>query len=232
MTTPNDLLFGSGAKSCSFGKPGDQPGAMHSGVILSVGTVQRTNFQTKQPEFWDDGRPKMQIALRIQTAERDPADLKDDGIRTLFVRGGKQMDAVRAAVEAVEAPELEVGATITVQWTGVDTDGQTRLWAAGYQRPTPETLAIAAQSNGASATAQQQVMAPAQAAPAQQVLAPPTQPAPTQQVLQPPAQNGTATPAPVQQAGPRVITDAERAQFRSLGMSDAEIDQRLAAASA
>jgi hypothetical protein len=91
-------------------------------------TRQQTSMEDNTPLFWNDGKPRTQAVLTIQTqyknneftsenfqtrAEGDP-EFKDDGVRALFVSGGSMPKALKAAMRAARAQKPEVGATIKV----------------------------------------------------------------------------------------------------------------------
>ena len=85
LSSLGDLLAGNSAKAY-FGA-NSQPGDSVTGVIEKIETTQVNDFQTKQPAFWNDGRPKEQIHVIIQTQLRDPSVDDDDGRRSLWIKG-------------------------------------------------------------------------------------------------------------------------------------------------
>lgn len=90
----NDALKG-GAKTAKF----DQIGRTWSGPLTGIEKRQATNFDTSKPEFWDDGNPKEQYVISIQTDLRE--DENDDGIRAVYIKDwGDQKKALRAALQA------------------------------------------------------------------------------------------------------------------------------------
>lgn len=183
MSNPDDFLLGGGAGS-AFGKD-DPVGTTVTGTIAVTPTVQvQTDIATGKPLAWENGDPKEQLVVTIQTALR--ADEDDDGKRNLYVKGSKKAgsksmhDAVASAVRASGAKGLAVGGTLTVQFVGTE-PSQTRgfndrkLYAATYEPP-------AAAANGFLGVDQTQ--APAQVAPVAApvqaaVAATPAAPAPT-----------------------------------------------------
>ena len=99
MSNSIDDLLGGGAagKSMKF----TTIGTSYSGVVVSSEPRAYTDISTGKPEFWDDGNPKMQAVIGIQTAERDPSIENDDGVRYDYVKmWGKQKQAFRAAAQA------------------------------------------------------------------------------------------------------------------------------------
>lgn len=109
-STLDDLLTG-GAKSAKFETPGDTV----TGTITDVTVRQATEFGTGKPLEWDDGNPREQILVSVQTGLQDDAD--DDGIRTIYIKGwGQQLKAFRAIAAASGKPGK--GDTFTATFTG------------------------------------------------------------------------------------------------------------------
>lgn len=135
MTDANALLMGSSIPSATFPEAGTE----HKGVILGFDSVQAKNFKTQKPEFWDDGNPKMQVRITLQTDERDPEAESDNGVRRLYVSSKGMREAIAAAVKKTGASGLAVGGKLAVQYTR---DGQSenglnppKMYAAFYQPP-------------------------------------------------------------------------------------------------
>lgn len=161
------FLMGGGGASAAFDNVGDAV----TGTVESTEVRQQTDFQSGQPLTWDDGQPRMQLVVSLQTAEREDSD--DDGIRKVYVKGSKKPgsqslhDAVASAVRASGAKGLEEGGTLTVTFTGEEapkTRGMSprKLYSATYAAPDK-----AAQTGDFLGTAPaQQAPAPAPAAPA------------------------------------------------------------------
>lgn len=179
----DDFLFGGGGVSATFETLGDSI----SGTIASTEVRQQTDMKTGALETWDNGDPKMQLVVTLQTALRDPSIANDDGKRNVYIKGSKKPgsqsahDAVATAVKAAGASNLAIGGTLTLQYVGSvpsETKGfnDRKLWAASYVAPAAGFLGVA-----------QPVAAPAVAQPVQQVA----QPAPVAQPV--------AVPAAVQQ---------------------------------
>ncbi len=117
-----DLLAGNSAKAY-FGAD-SQPGDTVTGVIEKIETTQVNDFQTKQPAFWNDGRPKEQIHVIIQTQLRDPSVEDDDGRRSLWVKGwGIQLKAFRDACRQAGVKIPKPGDTITERFVGLGQRG-------------------------------------------------------------------------------------------------------------
>lgn len=122
LSSLGDLLAGNSAKAY-FGA-NSQPGDTVTGVIEKIETTQVVDFQTKQPAFWNDGRPKEQIHVIIQTQLRDPSVEDDDGRRSLWVKGwGIQLKAFREACMQAGVKIPKPGDTITETYIGLGKRG-------------------------------------------------------------------------------------------------------------
>src|ERR1700684_2670443 len=116
MSTPNDSygFFQSGAPSLKFLTLGQQ----HSGVICEEPYVQQqTDPKDGAPKTWPNGDPMLQLVVPMKTGERDASIEDDDGERRLFIANKGMREAVQKAVAASGAKGLDVGGTLTVQWT-------------------------------------------------------------------------------------------------------------------
>jgi hypothetical protein len=120
MTTPHqapsadDLLMGGGGPpSAKFPVLGYE----NAGRLVGKPTVeQQRDYDTEEPLYWADGKPRWQIVVTLATGERDPEIRDDDGVRRLFVKG-QMKTAVQAALKAVKADGLEEGGHLTVTYT-------------------------------------------------------------------------------------------------------------------
>lgn len=122
LSSLGELLAGNSAKAY-FGA-NSQPGDTVTGVIEKIETTQVNDFQTKQPAFWNDGRPKEQIHVIIQTQLRDPSVDDDDGRRSLWVKGwGIQLKAFRDACRQAGVKIPKPGDTITERFVGLGQRG-------------------------------------------------------------------------------------------------------------
>lgn len=215
------------SRSFSFGMhpiPG-QTGVQ--GTILSVGEpFQETKYNRdksapKVLDFWDDEktRPKMGVALELQTDLRDPDAPDDDGKRKLYVTVDYKQDgklsAIQKAIEAAGGTDLEVGGFLQLWFTNFDPDSANpdnprQMFAANYRRPPAAGGTFQQQAPApaaAPAPAPQQYQQPA-AAPAQQfqqqqnVLQQPPAPQYQQPAAAPQYQQPAAAPQYQQPAGP------------------------------
>lgn len=142
-------LGGSGGASFSFGAQGSQPGIFVVGKVLALAEVQSTDYHTGKPETWDNGDPKMQYRVTLQTDLRDPAIPTDAGVREVYLDGARKardngtksrlaavLDAVRATTGGTS---LAVGGFLKVQWiSGMGYSGDPRNYEAMYQAPSVE----------------------------------------------------------------------------------------------
>lgn len=122
LSSLDELLAGNSAKAY-FGA-NSQPGDTVTGVIEKIETTQVNDFQTKQPAFWNDGRPKEQIHVIIQTQLRDPSVDDDDGRRSLWIKGwGIQLKAFREACMQAGVKTPKPGDTVTERFVGLGQRG-------------------------------------------------------------------------------------------------------------
>lgn len=112
----DQFLMGGGVKS-AFSKD-DPAGTRRGGRITDQPEVKnQTDFETGEVLTWDDGSPRKQLVVTVQTDQRD--DAEDDGLRRFYVKGNLQK-VVRDAVRAAKARGLEVGGELYVTRTGRD----------------------------------------------------------------------------------------------------------------
>jgi len=108
-TTVGDLL-GPSIPAVSF----PEIGATVTGVILST----EVGIQTEpggEVKTWDDGQPRRQVVITIQTALA--VDEDDDGQRRLFVKGGMTR-SFRAEMRRAKVREPLPGGELTVTYIG------------------------------------------------------------------------------------------------------------------
>lgn len=142
-TNPNDFLFEAGAKS-AFGDSAEI-GDTVKGRIVSAEVRQQTDPDGNL-KFWSDGKPRQQLVVVVQTDQGDGD--ADDGQRTLYAKGGKyetasgtgtaMLDAIREAVKKAGAKGLDVGAVLTVKFSGLGKKTQAafnppKLYLAKYE---------------------------------------------------------------------------------------------------
>lgn len=173
MTDFTDLLAGSGGKTFKFETIGDTiTGTVTDDASLS----QVTDFETGKPDTWDDGQPKMQLRVNVQTQLRDPADPHDDGVRSVYVKWwGGQRKALQQALREAGARGIAAGTTFTATYVG-DGEAPRRGFSAPklYRYEVKPPASAPADLLGGSPAQQQptQQQAPAQQQPVQQQMKP------------------------------------------------------------
>ncbi|GGS84850.1 hypothetical protein GCM10010156_49340 [Planobispora rosea] len=119
-----------------------QVGASIVGVIVEEPIlVFQTEYGTRKLLTFDDGTPRKQLRVVLATEQRDPANPDDNGLRALYLKTGRA-DAVAAAMERVNAEDLEIGGVLSLTFTGYDhnPDGySTKVFTAEYVPPTGTT---------------------------------------------------------------------------------------------
>jgi hypothetical protein len=214
-----DFFAPRASHSWKFTNPGDT----HTGTITEVSDArQATEFGSNEPAYWDreKTRPKMQVAVTLDTTERDPQDANDTGKRTLWVvedgRSGSILSAIRQAVHQAGAGTIDIGGQLTVAFSGFDPNSKNpanprKIYSASYVPPAPA---------GGMFTNQAPAQPAAAPAPAQ-----PVAPAPVAQPAPAPAQPvaAPATPAPVP-----AVPDAVRQAVTAL-IATGQADEQIAA---
>lgn len=146
VPSADDFLMSESVPSAKF----PQIGATVTGTICEPPVVQQQrDYTTGELKFWSDGNPMMQLVVTLQTSERDPDIVDDDGRRRVYVRG-QLKKAVQRAVKAAGAPGLAVGGQLTVTYAR---DGQPtnpkfnapKEYTATYSPPTAVELGTATQ---------------------------------------------------------------------------------------
>lgn len=100
------LSGGSGYPTLKFPSVGSKV----SGTIESFADTQARDFQTKQPKFWPDGNPVMQVRLDLG---------QPDGSKgSLYIQPGGMMKAVKQALKDAGAEDVEEMGWIEVTRSG------------------------------------------------------------------------------------------------------------------
>lgn len=94
-------------------------GAVVTGTVISSEVTQQTELGTGKPLFFDDGRPRQQLVVTIQTTQRDPEVEDDDGRRRVFVTGTKVSEGggMLGAFRRAGISDIPNGSTLTVKYT-------------------------------------------------------------------------------------------------------------------
>lgn len=116
LPSVDDLLQGGGSPSLSF--KDTNVGESYEGVITATRAVQVRNYEDPTKlEFWDDGKPKMQIEVTLQTKYLDPSNDEDTGERRVFLFGQK-LTALKEELKKKGLTKLEVGSTFKITLVG------------------------------------------------------------------------------------------------------------------
>lgn len=144
LPDPNSLLNGKSVPSISFkdAKIGDA----YTGTITALETAQVRNYESGEPEFWEDGNPKLQIVVTLSTEYGDGAE--DDGDRKVYLFGQK-LQAAKQALKEAGLQKLELGSKFTITYSGTkpssnkkynDVKLYTIAIAKGTSNPAVDTL--------------------------------------------------------------------------------------------
>jgi hypothetical protein len=100
--------------SAKFARKGD----LVSGIITAEPTVQQQrDFTSGKPLMWEDGTPRKQLRIVLDTGENDPEIEGDDGLRAIYAKG-QMLAAVRNAWRKNGNGASLVGGRLTVTYTG------------------------------------------------------------------------------------------------------------------
>lgn len=234
--TPEQMLASIESQR-SKGAKFEQPGTSISGIIENVTANQIRDFKSRQPKFFDDGQPQMQVLVTINTGVTDPMVEDDDGRRTVYIKGfGLQRHAWLQALHNAglrKAAEVRPGDRFTATFTGFGEAkpgmNAPKLFEYVIEHQSPADLAMNQPQQPAQQPFQQQPQqdypqqqyAPQQPTqtPNQGYQQPPVDPwnPPTQQQPQQPAQP-VQLGQPQQQADPMKVN-----QLKAVGKSPQEI---------
>lgn len=115
LPDPNSLLGTRSIPSISFKDV--KVGTSFTGTITDLRTVQVRSYDTGEPEFWDDGKPKLQIEVTLATDYLDPELDGDDGTRRVYLFGQK-LAAAKQEMKAKGMSKLEKGMKFTITFVG------------------------------------------------------------------------------------------------------------------
>ena len=230
--TPEQMLASIESQS-SKGAKFEQPGTSISGIIENVTANQIRDFKSRQPKFFDNGQPQMQVLVTINTGVTDPMVEDDDGRRTVYIKGfGLQRHAWLQALHNAglrKAAEVRPGDRFTATFTGFGEAkpgmNAPKLFEYVIEHQSPADLAMNQPQQPGMQQAQpaypQQQYAPQQPTqtPNQGYQQPPVDPwnPPTQQQPQQPVQP-VQLGQPQQQADPMKVN-----QLKAVGKSPQEI---------
>lgn len=114
-TAPVDTSsFFGGAASVSWDdRKGYVRGTFRGGQVVSKRVTNQTKLGTGQVITWDNGEPRKQMEITVQTKER--VDPQDDGKRVIFVKGDGPR-AAKAALKEVGASDVSEGGWYYQAW--------------------------------------------------------------------------------------------------------------------
>lgn len=126
LPDPWDVVGGTGKSLNSMFNHKDEYGQNQSapigtsveGVVATLPeTFQRTNFDTKEPMFWPDGRPQLGIRFQADTGYRD--DAEDDGRRSVSFQG-TLLRALQDEMRAKGVKQFGVGTQFRITLVGLE----------------------------------------------------------------------------------------------------------------
>jgi hypothetical protein len=113
-------------------------GTTYTGTITEAASlVQRRDYESGDPEFWDDGKPKMSAVLRLAVNELDGEE------RSLWAKKPSALFAALAEAQKAAGARFEVGGTLAVKYTGDKPNAKNprlnpaKQYAARYTPPKP-----------------------------------------------------------------------------------------------
>jgi len=142
MSIPlSDLESGASAKF-------EKIGSSFSGQIVAIKQTTQTDPKTGQPKMFASGDPMPVWIITLQPAQGEAISLWAKGGRFIAKTGhGESMlSAIGTAVKKVGASSVDVGATLTVTFTG-ETEAKpglnaAKLFEASYQPPAPASVPV------------------------------------------------------------------------------------------
>lgn len=198
------------------------------GSIVDMEEIQQTDITTQKLAFWDDGSPKMQYRVTLQTNLADPANVDDKGMRSVYLNGSRKqgcqsslaavLDVVR---EVTGSTAIATGAMLTLQFIGTRPAAQrglndAKLYTAQYVAP---AMNIGSSAPAAAPALPVPPPLPVPAPAPVQPIIPPAVPPVVPPVVPPPAPALVATPAPV--PSQPVITPEAFAALEAAGVPTA-----------
>jgi hypothetical protein len=145
----NDFLMQTGGKSFPFEKLSD----VVIGEVISAQVAQQTDLDTQEKLSWPDGSPRMQLVITLQTSLKSSDD--DDGVRTIYAKGGKydvaegsglsMKEAIAKAVRDGGGTGLNPGDQLAVAFTGQGVKknrgfNAPKLYEASWKRSVPASV--------------------------------------------------------------------------------------------
>ncbi len=112
-----DKLFTGRPAAVKLAEVGDSV----TGTVAEVFARQKTKFGTDEPEFFDDGTPKLEPVIVLRTAE---------GLETLYVSSWRMQKAIGGACAEAGVRGPRPGGTLMVRLAGFG-----EPWQPGAQKP-------------------------------------------------------------------------------------------------
>lgn len=113
-----------------------------SGIIVKQELAQQTDFDTKKPLFWEDGRPRKKVIITLQ-CQPDATDENDDGLRSIHARIPSALFAsIRDAVREAGLKTLPVGGTHELTTNYVKDADQTTAEKKAKRSPAKEFVSL------------------------------------------------------------------------------------------
>lgn len=111
LTDPDALLMGGGVPAAKF----PTVGTTYSGLVVNKEAVQKINYKTKEKEFYDDGAPKMEFVVTLETDLRDPERSGDNGHRKIYC-SPELKRTIASKVREAGMKTLEIGTWMQVRF--------------------------------------------------------------------------------------------------------------------
>ena len=122
MSEIDKFLFGEGGNAFKFDEIGDTV----EGTVIDAVMADQRSLDTGAPLTWEDGRPKRQLVVTLQTELHDNDD--DEGVRRIYAKGGNyevasgtgtaMKNAIADAVKKSGASTIEPGGHLKVGYSG------------------------------------------------------------------------------------------------------------------
>jgi len=112
----DDFLMGGGVAWAKFPTIGS--GVTGTIITPAPKVRQAKDFDSGEPLTWPDGQPVQEVVINLQTDERDVEIPNDTGVRQLVIKAPAMKAAIRDAVREAGGKGLQLGAVLTVTYTG------------------------------------------------------------------------------------------------------------------
>jgi hypothetical protein len=126
----------------------EPPFTVGPGLIVKQEIAQQTDFDSKKPFFWEDGRARKKVIITLQCQPDDTEAEDDDGMRSIHAKIPSGIFvAIRDAVKEAGKKTLPVDGEhyLTVTYTG--NAAQTAAEKKQKRSPTKEFVALITDSS-------------------------------------------------------------------------------------